>query len=105
MSGYSFTSDAYQDLRGIRDYLMDTAGDEVAERVVKEIRNECGKLADMPGMGHYREDLLDRGFRFWSVYAYVIGYRWKTKPIQIIAVVHGTRDLAAAFFRRRKASI
>jgi plasmid stabilization system protein ParE len=36
-----------------------------------------------------------RGTRFWKVHSYVIAYRWETTPIQIIAVVHGARQLEA----------
>jgi hypothetical protein len=38
--------------------------------------------------------------RFWTVYAYVIAYRWETTPIQIVTVVHGARQLEA-FFQQR----
>jgi len=31
---------------------------------------------------------------------YVIAYAWQTKPIQVIAVIHGARDLAALFSLR-----
>jgi plasmid stabilization system protein ParE len=54
----------------------------------------------MPGMGHFRKDLLDQHYKFWSVYSYVIAYRWEVTPIQIIAVVHGARNLDAFFARR-----
>jgi plasmid stabilization system protein ParE len=54
----------------------------------------------MPGMGHFREDLLDKRHRFWSVYSYIIVYRWETKPLQILAIVHGARDLEAFLARR-----
>ena len=30
-------------------------------------------------------------------YAYVIAHRWETTPIQIVAVVHGARQLEAFF--------
>jgi antitoxin ParD1/3/4/toxin ParE1/3/4 len=53
-----------------------------------------------PGMGHQREDLADARHRFWTVYAYVIAYRSETIPIQIVAVVHGARQLEA-FFQQR----
>jgi plasmid stabilization system protein ParE len=60
-------------------------------------------LAQAPGMGHYHEELLDRRHRFWNFYSYVVCYAWQKKPIQIIAVVHGARDLAA-FLGTRAAS-
>jgi len=58
------------------------------------------QLAKMPGMGHHREDLADNRHRFWTVYSYVIAYRDQTQPLEIIAIVHGARQLEA-FFQRR----
>ena len=52
-------------------------------------------LGEMPGMGHFREDLLDRHYKFWSVHSYVVVYLWEVTPIKVIAVVHGARDLDA----------
>ena len=51
-------------------------------------------------MGHYHEELLDRRYRFWNFYSYVVCYVWEKKPIQIIAVVHGARDLASFLTNR-----
>ncbi len=51
----------------------------------------------MPGMGHFREDLLDKRFRFWNVWSYLIVYRWEAKPIEVIAIVHGARDVDVFF--------
>lgn len=47
------------------------------------------------GLGHYHEELLDRRYRFWNFHSYVVCYIWRKRPIQIIAVVHGARDLSA----------
>jgi toxin ParE1/3/4 len=54
----------------------------------------------MPTVGHHREDLADSRHRFWTVYSYVIAYRWNTAPLEIIAVVHGARQLEA-FLQQR----
>ena len=43
---------------------------------------------------------MDRRHRFWVFYSYVVVYRWEVSPIQIIAVVHGRRELAAFFNSR-----
>jgi antitoxin ParD1/3/4/toxin ParE1/3/4 len=58
------------------------------------------RLAQTPGMGHHREDLVDGRQRFWTVYSYVIAYRDQTRPLEIIAIVHGARQLEA-FLQRR----
>jgi antitoxin ParD1/3/4/toxin ParE1/3/4 len=51
-------------------------------------------------VGHRREDLADLRHRFWTVYSYVIAYRWEATPVQIIAVVHGARQLES-FIQQR----
>jgi hypothetical protein len=51
-------------------------------------------------MGHFHDELLDRRYRFWNFYSYVVCYVWERKPIQIIAVVHGARELSLIFNSR-----
>jgi plasmid stabilization system protein ParE len=58
------------------------------------------RLAETPTMGHHREDLADARHRFWTVHSYVIAYRDQTRPLQVIAIVHGARRLEA-FFQHR----
>jgi hypothetical protein len=41
-----------------------------------------------------------RGTASGRFYSYVIAYRDQTKPLEIIAIVHGARQLDA-FFQRR----
>ncbi len=81
----------------IREILLDVADDnpEIAERLRSEIFHAFQRLGHSPGIGHYHEELLDRRHRFWNFYSYVVCYEWQTKPIQVIAVVHGARDLVS----------
>jgi plasmid stabilization system protein ParE len=102
MKGFQLTTEAQQDLDAIVDYIAERASVDRAAKVLVKIREAFRKLAGMPGIGHFREDLLDKHYKFWSVYSYVIAYRWDVTPIQIIAVVHGARDLEAFFGRRMK---
>ncbi len=44
-------------------------------------------------MGHLRNDLADESLRVWSVYSYLIFYRPDSIPLQIIRVLHGSRDI------------
>jgi plasmid stabilization system protein ParE len=96
VSRFVVTPEARQDVLDIWDYVARNSLD-AAERVVDRIETAFEKLADAPGIGHFREDLLDQRYRFWSVHSYLIAYRWDVKPIQIIAVVHGARDLEVFF--------
>lgn len=98
---FMLTPEAEGDALGIWEGIADRDSEAVADRILAKIYDECQMLGDAPGMGHYREDLLDRRYRFWSVWSYLIVYRWETKPIQIISIVHGARDLDA-FLARRK---
>ena len=47
----------------------------------------------MPGIGHWRHDLTDEPVKFFSVYSYLIVYRPNTEPLQVIAILHGRRDI------------
>jgi plasmid stabilization system protein ParE len=51
------------------------------------------KLAEMPGLGHLREDLADERLRFFNVKGYLIVYRPETQPLQVIHVIHAARDV------------
>jgi antitoxin ParD1/3/4 len=50
-------------------------------------------LADNPGIGHVRRDLTDADVRFWPVFKYLVIYRPNTKPLEIIRILHGRRDV------------
>jgi antitoxin ParD1/3/4/toxin ParE1/3/4 len=47
-----------------------------------------------------RTDLTPYPLLFWSVGAYVIIYRAKCHPVEIVAVTQGSRDIPA-FLQRR----
>lgn len=90
---FLLTPEAKSDLKEI---LLDISEDspDTAERLRAEIHAAFHRLGQFPGIGHYHEELLDRRYRFWNFYSYVVCYVWEKTPIQIIAVVHSARDLA-----------
>ena len=96
---FVLTPQAREDLREI---LLDIAEDspDTAERLRKEFYEAFDGLGRSPGIGHYHEELLPRRYRFWNFYSYVVCYAWEAKPLQIIAVVHGARNLAVFFSLR-----
>jgi len=65
-----------------------------ADRVIDEIYEAIYKLAEFPGIGHLREDLIDEPLRVWSLYQYLIIYRGDAQPIGIVRVISGYRDIA-----------
>ena len=90
---FVLTPEAKDDIKQI---LLDIGEDspDAAERIRTEFHDGLLALAKSPGIGHYHDELLSRKFRFWNFYSYVVVYAWQAKPIQVIAVVHGARDLA-----------
>ncbi len=88
--------------RDLREILLDIAEDspDTAERLRSEFYEGLRVLGRSPGVGHYHDELLSRKYRFWNFYSYVVAYVWEAKPIQVIGVVHGARDLAALFTLR-----
>jgi plasmid stabilization system protein ParE len=53
------------------------------------------KLADLPGIGHRREEFTQQRLRFWPVGQYLIIYRIETDSLEIVRIVSGYRDVAA----------
>jgi plasmid stabilization system protein ParE len=94
MTRYVLTLEAQKDLRQIRDYLTMEAGFRVARHVIASMVEAFRRLAQTPGQGHFREDLTSRKeLRFWTVFSYLIVYRIDERPLTVIAVIHGKRDV------------
>ena len=75
-------------------YVKQHVSLETADRVESAIRAKCVYLASFPGAGHLRHDLTSANVRFLSVYSYLIVYRPETKPLQVVTILHGSRDVA-----------
>jgi plasmid stabilization system protein ParE len=95
MKGYYVSPEARNDLEQIIEFIAQESP-VAALKVLREIGAAMRKLARMPGMGHLREDLVDEPVRFWPVYSYLIVYRDDIRPIQIVRVLHGARDVRSA---------
>jgi toxin ParE1/3/4 len=93
MKRFVLTRPAERDLDQIKSYLVEKAGPVIARRVMKEIRSALYFLGSQPEIGHVREDLTSRQVRFWPLYSYLIVYDPDTKPVEIVRVLHGMRDL------------
>lgn len=98
---FVLTPEAESDLLSIWEYIANAQSVPAADKAIARIYDACEELSDMPGLGHARPELLDERHKLWSVWSYLIVYRWQTKPLQIIAVVHGARELEV-FFEKRK---
>jgi len=95
VSSYRFTPQAVDDLFEIWSYI---AGDsvEVANRVEHAIHLASAFLADHPLVGRDRTDLTELPVRFWLVPHYTnywIVYDPQTNPLQVIRILHASRDI------------
>lgn len=93
MSAFEVTEAAEDDLFRIADYLIGQASPRVADRFLVGIYDVFAGVADMPHAGHRREDLTSRDLRFVSYGRYLVAYDPNTKPVRIIRVLHGSRDV------------
>lgn len=93
MKGYVLAVSAAEDLDSILDYVAKESGRSRAVDVLDEFFNVFESLAAMPGMGFRRRHLTGDEVRWWPVFKYLILYRDLEQPIEILRVVHGSRDL------------
>jgi antitoxin ParD1/3/4/toxin ParE1/3/4 len=93
---FRLTQTAKADLFEILEDLAEDNPD-AARRLHEKFLDGFRTLARAPAIGHFHDELLSRKYRFWNLYPYVIAYAWEAKPIQIVSVVHGARDLAVFF--------
>src|SRR6185295_13525205 len=94
MSRFVLTKAAKSDLGEIFDYIA-RDNPNAAGRVMEKLRDAMKLLARTPEIGHYRRDLASEPFRFWSEYSYLVIYRAETRPIQVVRILHASRDVRA----------
>jgi toxin ParE1/3/4 len=98
---YILAPEAARDLVGIWRYIREQSGMEMAERVESAIREKFVLLAKNPGLGHWRKDLTEEQVKFFPVYSYLVVYRPETKPLQVVAILHGRRDVERVLRQRQ----
>ena len=90
--GYLLSPEARQDLLDLWEYIAQDSID-AADRIRDALFAAMDRLAEMPYMGHLREDLSDEPIRFWRVHSYLILYRAEKSPMEVIRIVSGYRDI------------
>ena len=90
---YVLAPEAAGDLVEIWRYIKVQSSLEMADRVEFVIRDRIVFLALNPGAGHWRKDLTHAAVRFFPVYSYLIVYRPESKPLQVVAILHGHREV------------
>jgi antitoxin ParD1/3/4 len=92
---FQLTQQATEDLDRIWSFIA-ADSEEAADRVESEMVRTCQQLARSPLIGHKRTDITTLPVRFWTPPRYpnyVIVYRPETRPLQIVAILHGRQDL------------
>ena len=95
MSAYALTPLAKADIFEIWSYIAEDS-ENAANRVEQAIYDACALAAEAPMRGHSRPDLTTRSLRFWTLARYPnysVAYRPETAPLQIVAVLHGKRNV------------
>ncbi len=84
---------AAEDLARIWRYIKNQSTVGMAVHVESVIREKFLFLAQAPEAGHHRRNLTNEEVKFFPVYSYLIVYRPAIKPLEIIAILHGRRDV------------
>jgi toxin ParE1/3/4 len=88
---------AQQDLAETYSFIAQTSV-HPAELWLERIETQCQELAQMPEMGRARPELLG-SVRSISIQRYVIFYRPTPDGVEIVRVLHGSRDLGSIEFK------
>ena len=92
---FQLTPQAREDLDGIW-WSIAKDNPDAADRVEAEILATCSRLARYPRIGTRRQDITILPVRFWTVTRfpnYVVVYRPETAPLNVVAILHGKRDI------------
>jgi len=94
MKRFNLSSEAAQDVEAVWQYIAnDSTG--AARRVRLRLYRAFQEPARRPRLGHRREDLTNKPLLFWPVGSYLVVYYAGVRPIQIVRVLHGARDISA----------
>lgn len=90
---------AENDLFEIWDYIADDS-EARADAFIDMLDQKFFTLASNPGLGRTRDELAE-GLRSFPVGRYVIFYRAIPEGIEIVRVLHGSRDIEGFHFTSR----
>ena len=96
MPRYRVSEAATADLDAIWLYVVEQGSLDAADRLIDDITERFPLLATHPGIGTARDDLAP-GLRGFPVGDYLIFYRRDRDGIDIVRVLHGSRDLPRFF--------
>lgn len=97
MGVVTYLPDAIEDLHRVWSYVAEKSQSmEVADRLIDAIDDAASTYAGQPEVGIPRFELTE-GLRCFPVGNYVVFYLATGKGIEVIQVIHGSRDIPAHF--------
>lgn len=93
-----YPASARRDLAEILDYITRTSGSlATGQRFVDVLRQQCRKLASLPGtLGGQRPELRP-DIRSFATKNYVIFFRYEVATVEIVNILQGHRDIITYF--------
>jgi antitoxin ParD1/3/4/toxin ParE1/3/4 len=92
VNSYILSREVERALEELWDYIAFDSM-ESADRVLNSLFDAIELLAQNPRIGHKRKDLTSHPILFWPQDDYLIVYRPKKTRIEVVAIVHGSRDI------------
>ncbi len=92
MVNYLLSAIAQQDIISIRDYTMDTWGEEQVSTYLSQLEQRFEWLAQNPRSGKKRDDVKE-GYRSFQEGRHVIFYRISEVGIEVIGIPHQSEDI------------
>ena len=99
MTHFRLSPEAAQDIIDIYEFVAQHSVD-AAEEVRNEVFEAIVGLTAFPGKGHRRADLTKQPVLFWPVRSYQIIYRPESTLLEIVAVLHGKRNIKRILQKR-----
>jgi toxin ParE1/3/4 len=86
-----FTKAAVTDLQAIRDYTLDTWGEEQETAYLKRLWSRFGQMLESPARFRSRDDLFE-GCQIAAEGRHVILFRIEGDILQIVRILHSAMD-------------
>jgi toxin ParE1/3/4 len=91
-----WSSDALTDLSEIWAYYAEFAGQQTADKIVRDIGEKCRLIEAYPFGGRSRDEIR-RGLRSIAASPYIVFDRVKEEGAEVVRVLDGRRDIDEIF--------
>ncbi len=96
MANYVLSKLARQDIISIRDYTMDTWGQEQVSKYLSQLEQRFEWLAENEKSGKKRDEVKE-GYRSYPEGRHVIFYLIRESGIEVISILHQSEDIEEHF--------